>query len=157
MAENEKSDSVVVLALDDLRFGLSMNAVERVIRAVEVSPLPDAPAGVLGVVNVHGCILPVYDIRPRFGLASREMRVSDHLVIARAGNQPVALLVDAAIEVVPRGGHPAQDVGARMSGLEFLEGIMLQGEHIVPVQDLGHFLPSLAPFSSASSELKLVA
>ena len=151
------SDSVVVLALDDLRFGLSMNTVERVIRAVEISPLPDAPPGVVGVINVHGRIIPVFDIRARFGLAPREMRLSDHFVIGRAGLHPVALLVDAAVDVVPGAYHSALDARPPLAGVDFIEGLMMQGEHVIPIQDLGRFLPQVPTTSCLAPELKLVA
>jgi len=51
-----------------------VSAVEKVVRAVEITPLPKAPEIVVGVINAQGRILPVLDIRKRFRLPAREMK-----------------------------------------------------------------------------------
>lgn len=154
MVPNATPDSVVVFALDDLRFALSMNAVERVVRAVEVSPIPDSPKGVLGVVNVHGRIMPVYDVRARFGLEPREVRLTDHLVIAHTANSEVAVLVDAAVDVVATGSASTPTMADALPGLHSVEGLVMQGDQIVPIQDLNRFLPEVP---RKARELKVAA
>ena len=64
---------IVVFALDDRRIALPLAAVERVVRAVEVTPLPKAPAVVLGAVNVQGNLVPVFHLRRRFRMPEREI------------------------------------------------------------------------------------
>ena len=150
------SRTVVVFALDEVRFALSMNVVERVVRAVEVSPVPDAPPGVIGVINLHGRIIPVFDIRPRFNLAPREIRVSDHLLIAHAGDRDVAVLVDAAVDVVAADDTSVTLAADTLASLGAVEGVVVQGGAIVPIQDLSRFLPSETRKTTAT-ELKLVA
>lgn len=146
--------AVVVFALDGVRFALSMNAVERIVRAVEVSPLADAPPGVIGMINVHGRIIPVFDIRPRFGLTPREMRVSDHLVIAHAADRDVALLVDAAVDVVAPDNQTVTMGTDSLATLGAVEAVLVHGEEIVPIQDLSRFIPAE---SRKDTELKFVA
>jgi purine-binding chemotaxis protein CheW len=154
MVRSGHSSQVAVFALGEVRFALTTDVIEGVVRAVEVSPLADAPAGVIGVINLHGRIIPVLDIRPRFGLPPREIALSDHFVIARTGDRTVAILVDAAIDVI------AADMSGVRLGMEALTGlggterVVLQGEEIVPVQDLSRFLPA---DSRKMAELKLVA
>ncbi|MBF8302857.1 MAG: cheW40H-4 [Candidatus Dadabacteria bacterium] len=72
----DKLNQLVVLTLDEQRYALHLSAVERIVRVVEVTPLPKAPEIVLGVVNVQGQIIPVINIRKRFstGLKSHEKR-----------------------------------------------------------------------------------
>lgn len=64
---------LVVFRLDAQRFALPLTAVERVVRAVAVTLLPDAPAIVLGAIDVHGRVLPVLNVRRRFNLPQREI------------------------------------------------------------------------------------
>ncbi len=78
------SDQYVVFGLDEHSFALRLSAVVRVVRAVEVTPLPRAPEIVLGVINVQGRITPVFDVRKRFRLPAREISLSDQFIIARA-------------------------------------------------------------------------
>src|SRR4051812_13291955 len=116
MVKRDQSGPVVVFALGDVRFALGTEVIEGVVRAVEVSPLADAPAGVIGVINLHDRIIPVLDIRPRFGLVPRELALSDHFVIARAGERTVAIVVDAAVDVI------AADSSAMKVGVDSLAG-----------------------------------
>ena len=54
--------------LDDQKYALFLSAVIRIIRVVEITSLPKAPEIVLGVINMHGQIIPVSNIRERFQL-----------------------------------------------------------------------------------------
>ncbi|GEJ57101.1 chemotaxis protein CheW [Anaeromyxobacter diazotrophicus] len=64
------------------------------------TPVPGAPAFVAGVVQVRGRVLPVLDLRARFGLAPAEPSLDRRLVVAQHRERPVALLVDSAREVL---------------------------------------------------------
>jgi purine-binding chemotaxis protein CheW len=71
---------LVIFTLDEQRYALHLAAVERVVRMVELTSLPKAPEIVLGVVNVRGRVVPVVNLRKRFGLAERGIRLSDHIL-----------------------------------------------------------------------------
>src|SRR3954470_10520753 len=96
-------DSLAVFCLDGQQFALAVASVERVVHAVEIAPLPGAPQGVRGVVNFRGTVVPVFDLRVRFGQAGREVQITDNLVIANTARRKVALMVDAAVSVVAAG------------------------------------------------------
>src|SRR6266702_6864069 len=96
---------LVVFSLDGQRYALHLSAVERVVRTVLVTPLPGAPLIVLGVINAHGRIIPVIDVRRRFGLSSRETTLSDSLILAHTPRRMVALGADSTeglLESAPR-------------------------------------------------------
>src|SRR5581483_884088 len=75
---------LVVFTLANEKWALPASVVQRAVRAVEITPCPDAPDVVLGVINVHGRIIPVFDLRRRFGLPLRELSIDDHIIIANA-------------------------------------------------------------------------
>lgn len=85
---------LLVFHADERRYALHIEAVERVIRAVEITPLPDAPDDILGVINAYGRIIPVLNVRKRLGLPDREMDLNDHLIIVQTSRWPLALWVD---------------------------------------------------------------
>lgn len=124
-------NELLLLTLGELRLGLHLRAVERVLRAVEITPLADAPSSVPGVINVHGSIVPVVDVRPRFGLATQAVRVDDHFVLVALRDRTLALLVDDVLDLMPFDPGmvvPATDVLpwiARLSGVLCLEDGML--------------------------------
>jgi purine-binding chemotaxis protein CheW len=131
---------LVVFRLDELRLALPLTTVERVVRAVHVTRLPQAPEIVLGVVNVQGRIIPVVDPRKRFRLPERAIALADQLVIARTSRRPVALLVDAVdgvLEVAEREAVPALDVLPKVA---YVEGVVKQKDGLVLIHDLNKFL-----------------
>jgi purine-binding chemotaxis protein CheW len=131
---------VAVFTLGDQRYALPLSTVERVVRVVEVTPLPQAPDIVLGVVNVQGRVIPVVNPRRRFRLPERDIALTDQLVIAHTTRRPVALVVDAVTGVLEYSGREA--VGARdiVPGMEYVEGVVKLADGLVLIHDLDRFL-----------------
>ncbi len=88
------TDQIVVFALDEQPYALPLPAVVKVIHAVEITCLPKAPEIITGIIDVKGQIIPVADIRKRFGLPSHEIQPDDRLIIVQAGLRRIAILVD---------------------------------------------------------------
>ena len=86
--------ALVLFRLDDQRYALRLDAVERVIRAVAATQVPETPAFVLGLVNLAGQLLPVVSLRRCLGLPDRPIRPEDQFVIARTSRLAMALVVD---------------------------------------------------------------
>jgi purine-binding chemotaxis protein CheW len=130
----------LVFALDDPHYALPLAIVERVIRAVEISPLPRAPRIVRGVINVQGQILPIVDIRALFRLPSRATDIGDRFIIARTPRRVLALIVDRVIGISE---VPEEKIVSAESALPFAEG--LRGvakleDGLVLIYDLDRFL-----------------
>ncbi|MBW3631111.1 MAG: chemotaxis protein CheW, partial [Gemmatimonadetes bacterium] len=79
---------------------LPLDLVLEIHAAVQLTPLPDAPEVVVGLMNRRGRALPVLDLRRRLGLPSRPIRSDDRLVVLSVPGREVALQVDAAVDVL---------------------------------------------------------
>ena len=132
---------IVVLRLGDNRIALRLSAVERVIRAVAVTPVADAIEDVVGLVNIHGTVIPVLDIRGVFGIPGKTITPSDQFVIAGAGRRRVAIPVEEVVGVVdpaPGADVPAGDI---LPGLDdFIEGAVTLEDGMILIYDLERFL-----------------
>jgi purine-binding chemotaxis protein CheW len=131
---------LVVFTLDDQRYALHLSVVERIVRAVEVTPLPRAPEIIVGVINIQGTVVPVVNMRRRFRIPERELLLVDHLVIARTLRRVVALIADAVtglVEVSADKVVPPEDV---VPGTAYLDGIVKLEEGIILIHDLDKFL-----------------
>ena len=131
---------LIVFTLERQQYALQLSAVDKVVRAVEISPLPKAPEIVNGVVNVRGRIMPVINVRRRFYLPEREIALTDQFIIAHTARRPVCLVVDAIIAVSE---YPEQSMAGAESilpGLEYIEGIVKFQDGLVFIHDLGNFL-----------------
>jgi len=74
--------------------------VKRALRIVAITPLPDVPPWVLGVIDLHGRAIPVIDLRQRFGLPSREIQLDDRLLVVQMHQGTNALLIDEVTKVL---------------------------------------------------------
>jgi len=139
-AAKETSRALVVFCLDGQRYALEFARVQRSIRVVAITPLPEAPPIVLGIMDLGGVVIPVIDTRKRFNHPPRDVRLSDHLIIARAGKRTVALLVDetrGVIEISPESYAPARTI---LPGLELVDGAIKLTDGLVLVHDLERLL-----------------
>ena len=130
----------LVFYLDEGRYALPLAAVDRIVRAVHVTPMPGAPSIILGAIDVQGRVLPVFNIRRRFGLPERSVAPSDHFLIAHTARRTVVLVIDAAQGVV---GHAATAVteGANVArDLEHIRGVIQLDDGLVLIHDLEQFL-----------------
>ena len=127
---------LLVFRLDDQRYALRLGAGERFVRAVEVTPLPGAPAIVLGAIDVGGSVLPVLSLRRRFGLLEREIGVTDQFLIARTSSRAVALVVDEALGVIAVPADVVIGGGRIVPGLEHVQGVVALDDGLVLIHDL---------------------
>ncbi|MCG3147873.1 MAG: Chemotaxis protein CheW [Verrucomicrobiae bacterium] len=136
-----RSGHIVVFALDEQRVALPLSVVERVVRAVEVTPLPIAWTIVLGAINFHGQILPVFNLRRRLRLPDREMELSDHIIIAKTARRLVALVVDAAVGVLACPEKEIVPPEAIVPGIaDLVSGVVKQPNGMIFIHDLDRFL-----------------
>lgn len=134
------AEKLVVFLLDERRFALRLASVERVLSIVEITPLPKAPETVLGVVDVQGTIIPVFDTRRRFRLPVRDVELTDQLLLARTSRRRVALVVDDVSGLID---HPTDAVITPeqiLPGLEYVAGVVKLPEGLVLIHDLDSFL-----------------
>ena len=131
---------LLVFRLGEQRYALPLAAVERIVRAVEVTPLPGAPAVVLGAIDVQGRVLPVLGIRRRFGLPEQEIGPGDQFVLARAAGRTVALVIDEAQGVIE---PPAGEIVGSADiapGVAQILGVLKLEDGLVLIHDLEKFL-----------------
>ena len=140
--ENQQSDRnrIVVFALDEPRYALLLSAVERVVRAVEITPLPKAPEIVLGIINVQGRIIPVIDVRQRFRLPTREMKLDDRFIIARTSRRQVALVVDSVTGFRELTEREIVNTEQALPFADYVKGVAKLEDNLVLIHDLDQFL-----------------
>ncbi len=132
--------TLVVFEVEGLRLALPLDQVLRVVRSVEITPLPAGPEIVRGVINLHGEVVAVIDARLRFRLPQRPLSIHDQFVIARARERILALIVDSVDgirECPPEDGAKGDAI---VPGLEYVSGVVRLGDGLVVIHDLDTFL-----------------
>ena len=131
---------VVVFRLDKQRYALPLAVVERVVRAAEVTCLPNAPRMVLGAIDVGGRVLPVLNVRRRCRLPEREISPADQFVIAQMPQRTVVLVVDEVLGVIEGAASAVVGSAQIVPGLEHLQGVIKLNDGLVVIHDLETFL-----------------
>jgi purine-binding chemotaxis protein CheW len=131
---------ILEFAVDGMRHALCLSSVEKVEYAVEVSPLPESPRVVIGVVNWRGRMLPVLSMRRRLHLPERSVMARDRMIIARSSRRWIALMVDevSGVHRVDPDRFTAAD--ALSDGLGCVTGVTRTEDGIVLILDLELFL-----------------
>ena len=103
---------------------------------VAVSPLPQAPPIALGVINLHGQIIPVFDIRRRLGFPARGYGLTTHLLVARTSRRTCALPVDEVWGVREVAAEAVVPPDAILPHLGHVAGIVVLADGLLVIQDL---------------------
>jgi len=90
---------VIVFALGEEEYGIEVDKVKTVERLMPVTRVPKTPAFVKGVVNLRGVVVPVIDLRGRFGLEETKSTDQTRIIIVRSGELEVGFVVDRANDV----------------------------------------------------------
>jgi purine-binding chemotaxis protein CheW len=131
---------VLLFQLQRETFGLPLASVLEVLRAVAIRRLPNAPAVVEGIIDVRGDLVPVLDVRSRFRLPPKPLELSDHFVVAEAGERRVALRVDRALDLTRVRAVDIRDATNLPRGVTHVFGIASLPEGLVLLHDLAAFL-----------------
>jgi purine-binding chemotaxis protein CheW len=138
--EDPRTREVLIFEVDGQRYGLPSADVRELVRAVTITPLPDAPAVIEGVVNVRGTVLPVLDMRARFRLPAKALDLSDHFIVASAGSRGVILHVDGATHLALLDEASIQSSESLGPNATYVAGVAKLEDGMVLIHDLATFL-----------------
>jgi len=131
---------LLVFVLAQQHFAVLLGHVRSVIAAVQVTPVPGAPDLVLGIIDLHGEIVPVLDLRRRMGHARPAVSVDDQFVLVQCQARTLALLANHCVGVVQRQACPAHELGMANTGARHFEGATIIDDGLVLIHDIERFL-----------------
>ncbi|WP_371376336.1 chemotaxis protein CheW [Sporomusa aerivorans] len=91
---------LVIFRLAQEEYGLPITKVQEINRLVPITKLPQTPVFMEGIINLRGRIIPVVDLRKRFGLEVSDYDDDSRIIIVEVNGQTVGIIVDAVAEVV---------------------------------------------------------
>ena len=96
----ENLDQLISFAISDEDYGVDIQTVKEVIRHREITRLPKAPAFVKGVINLRGDIIPIIDLRERFGMEQQEYTNMTRVIVVEVEGRSVGMVVDSVSHVI---------------------------------------------------------
>lgn len=111
--------TLLVFSIGRLQFGIAVEPVQRVIPAFEISPLPEAPSVVVGIIRIGGDVIPVIDPhRPFNGGQPTELLLSSRFIVLQSPRRRLALIadqVDGVRDISPVALEAAEQLTTSMS------------------------------------------
>ncbi len=101
--EQEQNDELIQLVsfrLGDEEFGIDILKVQEIDRMTDITQVPQAPHYCEGVINLRGKVIPVIDLRRRFGLESKERDRETRIVVCDVATAVIGMIVDSVQEVL---------------------------------------------------------
>jgi purine-binding chemotaxis protein CheW len=132
-AAGENTEQFITFTLGEEEYGIDIMVVREIKGWTDTTMIPNAPAHVRGVINLRGVIVPIFDLRARFGVGLTVPTSMHVVIIVAAGTRTVGLLVDTvsdiisvdpkAIRAIPEMGLPTED--QYLAGLVAIENRMV--------------------------------
>lgn len=163
-ADTAAAAQYLTVNLAQEEYAIDILAVREIRGWTPVTRIPQAPSYVLGVLNLRGAIVPVLDLRLRFGLAREEYTATTVTVVVTVANRLFGVVVDAVSDVLDVQSdqiRPVPDMGTAVD-TEYLKGLTAVEERMVLLLDVDKLLqPQDAQMLEAAlpavAEVKAVA
>ena len=137
-AAGENTQQFITFTLGTEEYGIDIMVVREIKGWTDTTMIPNAPAHVRGVINLRGVIVPIFDLRARFG-AGLTVPTSMHVVIiVAAASRTVGLLVDTVSDIIsvdPKAIRPIPEMGLPTED-QFLEGLVAMEDRMVTLVSL---------------------
>jgi purine-binding chemotaxis protein CheW len=132
----------LTFALGDEQYGVELLKVQEIKGYSPVTAIPNSPTHIKGVINLRGAVIPIIDLRARFGMAPIEYSKFNVIIVINVGSRVMGLLVDAVSDVLSvEAGQvrPAPDFGTQ-ADTRFISGMVAAGSRIAVLLDLDTLL-----------------
>lgn len=139
---DEAERQLVVFDLAGEAYGVNIGTVREIIRMQAVTHVPETPDFVEGVINLRGRVIPVVDLRKRFGLATSEHTSDSRIVVVDIAGHDIGVIVDAVTEVLRVAGSAIESASALITTEDsyYMDGIAKIGDRLLILLDLDRVL-----------------
>lgn len=147
-------DTFILFTLVGTTYAVRTRDVLHMEMIEEITPVPNATASVEGVVFSRGQVVPVVNLRARFGFERIPPDLRSRLLVVQSNGRTVGLMVDSAREfarIAPETIRPPQDALTRLSG-RYLEGIAIAQDRIILILDLSAVIEIAEPLELGAKE-----
>lgn len=130
---------IVAFKLGGEEYGLEITSIREIVTMQEITRIPNASPHILGIINLRGKILTVYDMEKRLGLEKKSEY--SRIMIAEGGNRTAGIAVNSVSEIMdaPEIQPPPAAIAERI-GENYLKGVCVLGERLLIILDADKLL-----------------
>ncbi len=133
-----ESVQVATFHLGSEEYGVDISQIQEIIRMVEITRVPRTPDFMEGVINLRGQLIPIIDLRARFGMERIAPTKSTRIIVTEIGTKRVGIIVDSALEVLHIPIESIEQAPEMISGVatDYLQGVGKVGGRLIILLDL---------------------
>lgn len=135
------SNQFLTFTLNEQDFGIEILRVQEIKNFTRVTPIPNTPACIIGMMNLRGTVVPVVDLRSKFNMPPAEFSQFTVIIVVNVGVKIVGLVVDAVSDVLnidPNAIEDTPNLGA--IDTSFITGLAKAGDTLVTLLDIEQLL-----------------
>ena len=153
----KKTDTVQLLTfkLDNQEYALDIGNVVQVVRMVALTRPPKAPDYMEGMFNLRGKVIPVINVRQRYGLPGKPHDFDTQLLIAKANGKMLAITVDVVSEVLTLATDTIERPEQIGSDLEYLKAVAKVGERLILILEPNTLMTNAVELLRAAATEKM--
>ncbi len=137
-AEHSGTSQLVSFRLGQEEYGFEITRVREIILMGELTKIPQAPEYIKGVINLRNMVIPIVDLRCRFGLPQTAATEQTRIMVVNVAGKTIGIVVDAVSEVLRIAADQIAPPPATVAGLgrEYLTGLVKQGQRLLILLDI---------------------
>jgi purine-binding chemotaxis protein CheW len=147
------SQEILTFTIGNEYYGLDLLTVREIRAWTEVTPLPNTPPFVRGVINLRGAVVPIFDLRVRLGAGAAEPTSANVVIVVEIGDQFCGLLVDTVSDILALADDALQPVPATATDADhnFLSALATHEDRMVALIDVARLFNRGVPAVSEAA------
>lgn len=141
-AQTENIIQLVSFTIGQEEFGIDIKHIQEINRMVEITRVPNSPEFVSGVINLRGKVIPVIDLRKRFGFPQKESDKNTRIIVVELADIVVGFLVDSVLEVIRIPKNITEPPPSLIAGIgsEFITSVAKLENRLLIILDIERIL-----------------
>lgn len=143
-SENTGTMQLVSFRLANEEYGVEITKVQEIILMGEITRVPQTPDYIKGLINLRSTVIPIVDLRLRFGLAQEETSDETRIMVVNVAGKTIGIIVDAVSEVLRISHEQISPPPPTVAGLgrEYLTGLVKLDNRLLILLDIDKILGS---------------
>jgi purine-binding chemotaxis protein CheW len=150
---------VVSFKLGSEEYGVDIAQVQEINRMVSITHVPRAPQFMEGVINLRGQLIPIIDLRARFGMPRTEHTKNTRIVVTEIGAKRVGMVVDSVSEVLRLATEHIEEAPEMITGVdtEYIRGVGKIEDRLIILLDLARIISGAEKRELESADVEAAA
>lgn len=137
-ADDETIIQLIIFCAGNEEFGVKIDSVREIIKIGTITPIPDSPPFIKGIINVRGEIVTAVDIKSRFSLPDNKNTGSKHIIVTKQEDSLFGLIVDEVIEILRIMKKDINPPPSLITGIndKYISGVITHHDRLIIILDL---------------------